>query len=424
MTTDGSPPAFGGSGVPPSGSDPFEYLRDLTTARKRYISTLAAERKHIWNARWTWIKVFFLINRYWALIFVNFSAAMVLVSVPWHVCQRTAWLLPIGGMLIVCACSVIMGIRVAAIYNKKPSIVFSLVLLFSAGVAVLAVCASQYRPFQLPPFVQQATGFAGCIVQQKDGAIKIAPGGWIAPLVLDTVVLVLTLSRIVYFKRHAGALGILRRIFETDTFYFAVITASNLCNAILFSLPNASPSLQTFHAFAADCLTSIMCSRLVLALFDPTSRASISTSTPSETRSPSAFKRSPDLDRSPAPPFWSFPPAPTTPAPPQRSSTSKPPKNRNGRSGTGSFALSAGRLEGPIEPATAIEFVEMNSTARIESHRALMSSRPDEVFSEQGEDGGPFVGEAGSQVGGDDGVRHEGYVGGVALKREVVVEDA
>lgn len=100
---------------------------------------------------------------------------------------------------------------------------------------------------------------------------------------------------------------LMRKVLSTGVFYFVVITMSNLTNVVLYSreptrfspeiraewtrlislflpppsrtlctVPSVSPSLQTFHTAASDAITSIMCSRLVLALFSPDSMSFVS----------------------------------------------------------------------------------------------------------------------------------------------------
>ncbi|GAA5823927.1 hypothetical protein JCM10212_005005, partial [Sporobolomyces blumeae] len=244
MSTRTSPPP---PPPPSSSADPFESLRNLTTARKRYVcawlaiflfdwlATLPSETKYIWRAKWTWLKAFFLINRYWALVFLNLTAPMIVGSVSWDVCRRVAWFQPVGGMIIIAACSVILSIRTAAIYDGKVWVRIVLGALLLSGGTVLVLWASQLRPFQLPPFVARATGFEGCISQPSNSVVHVAAAVWIVPLVFDTAILGLTMYRVVRLRKRAGALPLLGKIAETGLWYTVVITASNLVNVVLYA---------------------------------------------------------------------------------------------------------------------------------------------------------------------------------------------
>ncbi|GAA6009127.1 hypothetical protein JCM11491_005761 [Sporobolomyces phaffii] len=232
------PPANSPPGAPPSDFGSLESLRHITTARQRYISAWIAifmfdllallpdERKYIWQSKkWTPLKVLYLLSRYVALVHQVFSSSMVFFAIPASVCEKAWWFEPVGGMIIVYLSAIIMSVRVSAIYDRNIRVI----------------------------------------------------GIWSAPLSFDLVILLFTTYRCLAIAEVSGhQTSLVRKILSTGVFYFAVITASNLVNVILTSLPDASPSLKTFHTAASDALTSIMCSRLVLSLFSPTSMSFVS----------------------------------------------------------------------------------------------------------------------------------------------------
>ncbi|GAA5968981.1 hypothetical protein JCM3765_002271 [Sporobolomyces pararoseus] len=266
-------------------------LKQITWARQRYVAawlgiflfdlvmTLPEERKYIWNNKWTPLKVLYLLNRYTALAHQIFSATMIFAAISSSFCHRAWWFEVVGGMVVVYLCALIMSIRIIAIYDRNIFVIGLLGVMLAGEAAVFIYCATLLRAFQLPAFVAQVIGFHGCIAgSRKIQYEKIGGAVWSAPLTFDLVALSLTVFRCFKISQVTGGrrTPLVRKILSTGIFYFAVITASNLVNVVLYSLPSVSPSLQTFHTAASDAITSIMCSRLVLSLFSPDSMSFVS----------------------------------------------------------------------------------------------------------------------------------------------------
>ncbi|GAA5982304.1 hypothetical protein JCM5350_006135 [Sporobolomyces pararoseus] len=282
-----------GGSFPPSESSIQSLLdlKQITWARQRYVAawlgiflfdlvvTLPEERKYIWNNKWTPLKVLYLLNRYIALAHQIFSFIMIFAAIASSLCHRAWWFEVVGGMIVVYLCALIMSIRIIAIYDRNLLVMGLLGLMLAGEAAVFIYCATLLRAFQLPAFVAQVIGFHGCIAgSRKIQYEKIGGAVWSAPLTFDLVALSLTVFRCFKISQVTGGrrTPLVRKILSTGIFYFAVITASNCVNVVLYSLPSVSPSLQTFHTAASDAITSIMCSRLVLSLFSPDSMSFVS----------------------------------------------------------------------------------------------------------------------------------------------------
>ncbi|GAA5899845.1 DUF6533 domain-containing protein [Sporobolomyces salmoneus] len=260
-------------------------LRSTVHAQQKYMTawlgiflfdlviTLPDERKYIWNNKWTPLKVLYLLNRYTSLVYQVFAASMILFSIPTTVCDRAWWFQIVGGMLSVYICALIMAIRVAAIYDRNIYVIIFLGVLLAGELAVFIFCVTVQEAFQLPPMVSKIVDFNGCMIKSREDRYeKIGAAVWSAPLGFDFVALILTLYRCFKVSTFSGSkTPLVRKILSTGIFYFVIITVSNLANVVLFSLPSASPSLNTFHAVASSAITSIMCSRMVLSLFSPNS---------------------------------------------------------------------------------------------------------------------------------------------------------
>jgi hypothetical protein len=147
------------------------------------------------------------------------------------------------------------------------------IMLFIQAV-YFAFIAAILGPHQFPEELSELVDFYGCFVEPRDEDKYEVIAGLlpIAPLFFDLVIVILTIHRSLMLKQRAGsAMPLLRKIVGSGSFYFIVISVSNLANVVLYAVTNPGPSLETFHSGPSDALTSILCCRLVLSLFDPAS---------------------------------------------------------------------------------------------------------------------------------------------------------
>ncbi|KAG6872365.1 hypothetical protein C0995_010284 [Termitomyces sp. Mi166 len=110
-------------------------------------------------------------------------------------------------------------------------------------------------PAELPP------GFIGCIPNPKTGTGIRLSSLYIAALVFDATIFVLTLGRAIYYRFTGSVIPLATLIIRDGTLYFAVIFIVNLTNVFLLSA-----DLSAINAPFATMITAILVARLMLNL--------------------------------------------------------------------------------------------------------------------------------------------------------------
>ncbi|GAA5929896.1 DUF6533 domain-containing protein [Sporobolomyces koalae] len=251
----------------PTGSAPpapFASLEHLTTARVRYVvafmaiwiydwlALLPEEREAIWQAKASVGKGLFLFLRYFSLFHVLCSSLLLLLPVSPRICGGMFWLEPFGGMLITFLSLVILSLRVSAIYNQSWTIMTSLSVMLVAIAGWLVYDMTLFAAMQLPAQVADAVHFHGCIAAPRDpSASNVMTSAWAAPLLADSILVVLTLyrSRDLVKRMSSSAVNppLISKIMSSGVLYYICITSSNLVNTILYSRKRPSTCRSGLH---------------------------------------------------------------------------------------------------------------------------------------------------------------------------------
>ncbi|EKM78929.1 hypothetical protein AGABI1DRAFT_129200 [Agaricus bisporus var. burnettii JB137-S8] len=133
------------------------------------------------------------------------------------------------------------------------------------GVSTVGVVAGLRTGFALP----LRPGFIGCILTGSD---SLSPSLWIAPLVTDSFIFLLTIYRtkenighLITSIMNGGASDRVVTILLRDgLMYYFLIFLANLMNCLIYFI--AEPDLKTIGASFSQLLTCTMISRLVLNL--------------------------------------------------------------------------------------------------------------------------------------------------------------
>ncbi|KAF9029595.1 hypothetical protein BJ165DRAFT_1520378 [Panaeolus papilionaceus] len=196
--------------------------------------------ERIWKQKLSGASILFLLNRYG-----NLFAFIVIVDAfndpSWtpEVCKRFA---PYEGAQSL----VFIGSDIRTIRSLHPILVF-LMVLWCMQISMSGVGIS--------------TG-NGCILV---GTNPLFPALWVAPLITDTCIFVLTLYRLRPFARKgAGKTPTIQIFIRDGVMYFLVIFAANLINCLIYFI--APEDLRALGASFSQVLTSVMISRLVLNL--------------------------------------------------------------------------------------------------------------------------------------------------------------
>ncbi|GAA5926465.1 DUF6533 domain-containing protein [Sporobolomyces koalae] len=238
--------------LPPDALVQILHMRAKITGNKRFIaswlaivwfdtlSTLPDERL-LWNSRWTFLKVVFLLNR---------------------------WLSP-------------------ALQTVWASLVFATIT--PSETAIMAAAAWHFHAVLLPPGFGSLVDLTGCVASGRDGhanafvavlwvlALHSIPmrefydvtdemtnASWAAPLTFDTIVMGLTLYNVLVVNRRARHLKVLSHILKDGMLFYVVISLANLVNVVLYAQKDII--VQNFNNPTSFALTTIMSNHLVMNL--------------------------------------------------------------------------------------------------------------------------------------------------------------
>ncbi|KZV70144.1 hypothetical protein PENSPDRAFT_456114 [Peniophora sp. CONT] len=242
-----------------------------------YLLTLPAEVTHLWHRPLSRASLLYFSIRY-----VPTLASLVLIILG-HVpgsalsCDTYEWCVKVkilATQIYVCA---IMGVRVAAMYYNKRSIVL-LVTIVSVSLlgASIAIIVSK-QPTTIYTFVDLGVKLCQMALYDKRDAYA-----WVTQAVFDVFVLVLTVMRTLSNWREDGVSrcpgsgrGLADLMFRDGIAYYLVITSATVANILTFFIgpPLARGCLSTF----ASAISMAMLARLTLHLHAAVARTSRST---------------------------------------------------------------------------------------------------------------------------------------------------
>ncbi|EIN08784.1 hypothetical protein PUNSTDRAFT_133965 [Punctularia strigosozonata HHB-11173 SS5] len=240
------------------------------------VLTLNQEIETIWNRPWTSATVFFMINRYLTpleliVVMVGFPAEWPLETCVYQVSSEDARFDSLIGVNALC---VIMILRVYALYGGSRIALGLLSLVFCSQIAVQSyVLAKSFAVQAVIP------GAPGCILV---GQTQLFSGLWIAPLVTDSVIFILTLWWAKTHVSRGSKMPFMQLFLRDGIVYFFAIFSANLLNVVVY-LSVSEESLKPFFAPFSEIMTSIMINRVVLNLrnFHASDPQASSTSHPS-----------------------------------------------------------------------------------------------------------------------------------------------
>ncbi|RPD65011.1 hypothetical protein L227DRAFT_607613 [Lentinus tigrinus ALCF2SS1-6] len=221
---------------------------------------LQREWRFIWKTNWTPVKVAYLFCRYWVLAVVPYLLYCFCVDHELETCQRI-YKIPVAlAMWNQVAAECILLIRTYAFFNRNIYVLAMLVSALAGLVAYqLFVATSEML---LLPFINE-TG--PCLPMSKPHSAHLL-GFFIAPLLYDTVVTMMTVGKAITIRRRNG--GPSSRLIQTflreGVFYYILISIANLVNGIFY--------LQPRQAISAICiplsvmLSPVLACRLILDL--------------------------------------------------------------------------------------------------------------------------------------------------------------
>ncbi|KAI0937193.1 hypothetical protein AcV5_005150 [Taiwanofungus camphoratus] len=228
-----------------------------------WVLALPREVRFIWKTSWTPVKMAYLFCRYWVLIVVPYLLWAFCSNHPLSTCQRI-YKIPVSlAMWNQVSAETILLIRTYAFFNRNNYVLAVLVTALCGLISYqLYVASSQMLllPFVTPPF-----DVGPCFPMSRPHSADLL-GFFIAPLMYDTVVTIMTIGKAIAIRRRSG--GPSSRLVQTflreGIFYYMLISIANLVNGIFY--------LQPKQVMSAICiplsvmLGPVLACRLILDL--------------------------------------------------------------------------------------------------------------------------------------------------------------
>ncbi|KJA19145.1 hypothetical protein HYPSUDRAFT_907589 [Hypholoma sublateritium FD-334 SS-4] len=226
------------------------------------IITFGDEVEHIWKRKLTPFTLLWFLIRYVPPIgfaFITMALHYPRWSADAHSCDKIALFPGILGIFTTTVIGIIFIIRLYATYAGSKAVLCSMTLLLAVVQGIKIWAFSSGKRLQLPP------GASGCILIPGGNSVRFTCT-WIAELIFDSVVLVLTLYRAITSNRNTrGSMCTLWKLILRDGIvYFMIILASDLANVLAFLLYPAD--LKALNTSFTISIIPLTVSRLILNL--------------------------------------------------------------------------------------------------------------------------------------------------------------
>ncbi|KAH9992304.1 hypothetical protein BJV77DRAFT_1067796 [Russula vinacea] len=199
-------------------------------------------------------------------------------SLPLQSCQTIVHVreaLLVLGQVVV---SATLATRTMALYHSSRTVVIGVL---GIGIGIVGVTCWSLVAGGYSTFVR--TSAPGChYILSERSSIHLA-AAWEASALFDVLVFSLTLMRTLKMRKtHNMAIsftgeGLVDMVLRDGALYFAVMALANLAN--IFAFYFAVPTFKGTFSTPANCISSLLCSRLVLNLYEvatPHSTGSVS----------------------------------------------------------------------------------------------------------------------------------------------------
>ncbi|KAG8934363.1 hypothetical protein FRC02_010108 [Tulasnella sp. 418] len=199
-----------------------------------WLISLKREYHLIWKKRWSVVKVLYILCRYWVIIIMPYVLWVFIEDHSEEACfklYRSPVALAMWNQLWS---EGVLLIRTNAFLGNKIQVLIPLCLMLAGVVAYqLYVDISQMT---LLPFINPPNGPCFPTVRYTGSAHVM--GFFLAPLIFDTILTVLTVWQgWQHWKQSKTGSPLLKSFLQDGIFYFFLISAANLVNAIFYFQP-------------------------------------------------------------------------------------------------------------------------------------------------------------------------------------------
>ncbi|KAJ6571465.1 hypothetical protein B0H19DRAFT_1130033 [Mycena capillaripes] len=234
------------------------HLVGLTILFSDHLFTLDTEINLLWRRRKSLSAYWFYINRYFGVFSGIAVSALPFLTLSLEMCIRYSLFRELVLVVAQTINSIIMVIRVYALYGRSRRILWGLFLIGLVVVAVTIYSFSQQH-------ASRPTVVGGCHFDLTESTSHHFAASWIAIVAFDALIFGLTLYNAYINRRRTIPSTSLHMIVLRDgSVYFAIMATANLANILTYYLPAlVSPgSLSTF----ANSISVTMISRMILNL--------------------------------------------------------------------------------------------------------------------------------------------------------------
>ncbi|KAF8993646.1 hypothetical protein BDQ17DRAFT_130354 [Cyathus striatus] len=202
--------------------------------------TFGDEVERVWMRKFNFVTILWFMNRY--LSPLGYIIVIVSFHDPWpkSVCDRYVLFPEALKIITSFTIGVVFILRIYAIYFRNKIIAGFACVLLATELGVKIWAFTDGTSLVLPPQL------VGCILVGRT-PLRFS-FTWIAELVFDSVMFILTLWRTIIQNhiRRGNAMSLLTLVIRDGVVYFAVIFVANLVTVLMFLL--ASPDIKAINA--------------------------------------------------------------------------------------------------------------------------------------------------------------------------------
>lgn len=179
-----------------------------------YLITFQAELESFWTPPWSLVRALFLLNRYISIVVACVQVYRLVASHPTHIaCQATTLIWTYGIVLIFIMGSVILLMRVLAVYRRQKWVTYGLMTLFvllTVGFLAFTIELNKRTiTFDAEPLIH------GCPGRMESSSLAVIWRVYVCPIVLQTILVAMILFKAVrqtnQSKAGRGIVGLLAR---------------------------------------------------------------------------------------------------------------------------------------------------------------------------------------------------------------------
>ncbi|KAF9567751.1 hypothetical protein CPC08DRAFT_757984 [Agrocybe pediades] len=228
-----------------------------------WIISLPREYRFVWRTHWTPVKIAYLFCRYWVITVVPYLLFCFVVDHSRETCERI-YKIPVAlAMWNQVGSESVLLIRTYAFFSRNVYVLWFLLSALGGVVAYqLYVDTTQMLllPFFKPPFEN-----GPCFPMSKPHSAHLL-GFFIAPLLFDTVVTVMTVWKAFNIRRRNGGPNsrLIQTFLREGVFYYFLISIANLINGVFYLQPRQV--ISAINIPLSVMLGPVLACRLILDL--------------------------------------------------------------------------------------------------------------------------------------------------------------